>query len=56
MGETMTKLLDTVRIPHRTLSRETIVEDLQWTAKTFMEKRIPVALLLKKGIVKTIQP
>ena len=56
MGETMTTLLDTVKIPHRTLSVETMVEDLQWTAKTFMEQRIPVALLLKKGIVKTVQP
>jgi sulfopyruvate decarboxylase alpha subunit len=56
MGETMTRLLDTVKIPHRTLSVETMVEDLQWTAKTFMEKRIPVALLLKKGVVKTVQP
>jgi sulfopyruvate decarboxylase subunit alpha len=56
MGETMTTLLDTVKIPHRTLSVETMVEDLQWTAKTFMEQRIPVALLLKKGVVKTVQP
>ena len=56
MGETMTTLLDTVRIPHRTLAVETITEDLQWIAKTFMEQRIPVALLLKKGIVKTVQP
>ena len=56
MGKTMTTLLDTVRIPHRTLAVETITEDLQWTAKTFMEQRIPVALLLKKGIVKTVQP
>ena len=56
MGETMPALLDTVRIPHRTLSPETIMQDLQWMATTFMEKRIPVALLLKKGIVKTIQP
>jgi sulfopyruvate decarboxylase alpha subunit len=56
MGETMTMLLDTVKIPYRTLSVETMVEDLQWTAKTFMEQRIPVALLLKKGIVKTVQP
>ncbi len=56
MGETMTTLLDTVKIPHRTLSAETMVDDLQWTAKTFMEQRIPVALLLKKSIVKTVQP
>lgn len=56
MGQTMTQLLDTVRIPHRTLSLETMVDDLKWTAQTFMTQRIPVALLLKKGIVKTIQP
>lgn len=56
MGETMPQLLDLVRIPHRTLSQDTMVEDLKWTAHTFMEQRIPVALLLKKGIVKTVQP
>ncbi len=56
MGETMTTLLDAVKIPHRTLATESIAEDLQWTAKTFMEQRIPVALLLKKGVVKTVQP
>ena len=56
MGATMTTLLDMVKIPHRTLTPGTITEDLQWTAKTFMEQRIPVALLLKKGVVKTVQP
>ena len=56
MGQTMPQLLDTVRIPHRTLSEKTMPEDLQWTAKTFMEQRIPVALFVKKGVVKTLQP
>ena len=56
MGQTMTQLLDTLRIPHRTVSAETLGDDLTWTAQTFMDQRIPVALLLKKGIVKTIQP
>ena len=56
IGQTMPQLLDLVRIPHRTLSEQTIIEDLQWTAKTFMEQHIPVALLIKKGIVKTLQP
>lgn len=56
MGETMTQLLDTVRIPHRTLSEQTIAEDLKWTAETFMKQHIPVALLIKKGVVKGIQP
>lgn len=56
MGQTMTQLLDTVRIPHRTFSEPTAVDDLKWTAETFMKQRIPVALLLKKGVVKGQHP
>jgi sulfopyruvate decarboxylase alpha subunit len=56
MGQTMTDLLDVMRIPHRTLSEETAVQDLQWVAQTFMKDRTPLALLLKKGVVKGIQP
>ena len=50
------ELLDAVRIPHRTLSEQTAVDDLKWTAETFMKQRIPLALLLKKGVVRGIQP
>ncbi len=56
MGKIMTQLLDTIKIPHRTISEHTAIEDLRWTAETFMKQRIPVALLLKKGVVKGIQP
>lgn len=56
MGQVMTQLLDTVRIPHRTFSEATAVEDFRWAAQTFMKERVPFALLLKKGIVKGIQP
>lgn len=56
MGKIMSQLLDTIKIPHRTISEHTVVEDLRWTAETFMKQRIPVALLLKKGVVKGIQP
>ena len=56
MGQVMTQLLDTVRIPHRTLSEPTAVDDLNWVAQTFMKEHIPVALLIKRGIVKGIQP
>lgn len=56
MGRSMTQILDAVCIPHRTLSEQTIVEDLKWVAQTFMKEGTPVALLLKKGIVKGIQP
>lgn len=56
IGQTLPQLLDTLKIPYRTLSLETLAEDFAWTARTFMEQRIPVALLLKKGLVKTVQP
>lgn len=56
MGQTMTQLLDTVKIPHRTLEGTTMVNDFHWVGKTYKEQRIPVALLLKKGVVKTVQP
>ncbi|MGQ0811487.1 MAG: thiamine pyrophosphate-binding protein [Nitrospiraceae bacterium] len=56
MGQTMTQLLDTVRIPHRTLSEKTAVDDLKWVAETFMKRRIPVALLIQKGVVKGLHP
>jgi sulfopyruvate decarboxylase subunit alpha len=56
MGQSMTQILDAVRIPHRTLSEQTIAEDLKWTAHTFMKERIPVALLFKKGVVKDLHP
>lgn len=56
MGQSMPQILDSVKIPHRTLSEQTMVDDLRWMAETYMKERIPVALLLKKGIVKGIQP
>lgn len=56
MGETMPQLLDTMKIPHRTLSEEKLKDDLRWLADTFMNQRIPVALLIKKGVVKGLHP
>ncbi len=56
MGQTMPQLMDAIRIPYRTPAPETLVDDLRWTARTFMDQRVPVALFLKKGVVKAIQP
>ncbi len=56
MGQTMPQLMEMIRIPHRTLSRETMTDDLRWAMQTFLDQRIPVALFLKKGVVKTLQP
>ncbi len=55
-GKTLTPLLDTVKIPHRTLAEQTAKDDLTWMAQTFMKERIPVALLLKSGVVRGLQP
>ncbi len=51
MGQVMTKELDLVRIPHRTLKPETVREDLGWAARIFMAQRIPVALLVTRGVL-----
>lgn len=56
MGEAMPQLLDTMKIPHRTLSEQTMADDLRWAGQTFMKQRIPVALLIKKGIIKGLHP
>lgn len=56
MGETMLPLLDTMKIPHRTLSEQTMADDLRWVGQTFMQQRAPLALVIKKGIVKGLHP
>jgi sulfopyruvate decarboxylase alpha subunit len=56
MGQTMRSLLDIIRVPYRIFSEATAVDDFKWTADTFMKQRIPVALLLRKGIVRGFQP
>jgi len=50
MGQVMTKLLDLVRIPHRTVRAEAVREDVGWAGQVFMSQRIPVALLVPKGV------
>jgi sulfopyruvate decarboxylase subunit alpha len=56
MGEVMPQLLDTVRIPYRTLTEKTAVEDVRWVAETFRKRQIPVVLILTKGVVRGLQP
>lgn len=56
MGQTMLQLLDLMKIPHRTLSEATMVQDLKWVAETFMKQRIPVALVILKGVIKGLHP
>ncbi|GKS57136.1 hypothetical protein YTPLAS18_06630 [Nitrospira sp.] len=56
MGETMPQLLDLMKIPHRTLTEATMAQDLKWVAETFMTRRIPVALIIQKGVVHSLHP
>ena len=51
MGQVNRSLLDLVRIPHRTVGDKTFEGDLQWAGDAFMKQRIPVALLITKGVV-----
>ena len=52
----MPQLLDTMKIPHRTLTEAGAIEDFKWIAETFMKQRIPVALFITKGVVKGLHP
>jgi len=56
MGEVLPQFLDTMKIPHRTLSEKTASDDLKWLAETIMKRRIPVALLITKGVVRGLHP
>ena len=56
MGETMLPLLDTMKIPLRILSEQTMTDDLRWVGQTFMKQRIPLVLAIKKNIVKGLHP
>ena len=56
MGETMLPLLDIMKIPHRVLSEQTMTDDLRWVGQTFMKQRVPLALVIKKSIVRGLHP
>jgi sulfopyruvate decarboxylase subunit alpha len=51
MGQVMTQMLELIRVPHRTLTAEGWQEDLNWARQVFIEQRIPVALLIVKGVL-----
>src|SRR4030066_2564888 len=49
MGEVMQPFLDTMKIPHRTLTEKTAVEDLKWLAGGVMREAAPGGPLCPKG-------
>ncbi len=51
MGERCDRLLDTIGIVHHTLSRDNIKELITESFNHINEKKIPIALFLKKGVI-----
>jgi sulfopyruvate decarboxylase subunit alpha len=51
MGEKTPELLQTLGIPHAVLEAETLEENLRWAVSTLEQHQVPVAVILRKGIV-----
>lgn len=51
MGQVMKSQLELVGIPHRTLTAKTVKEDLAWAGEVSQTQRIPMALLVTKGVL-----
>jgi len=52
MGDISPALLDTLQVPHRVLSAETVQDSLRWAAETLNHNGRPVALLLPPGVLR----
>lgn len=50
MGQVSGQLLETIGVPFRAPSPETLIEDLQWAARLQREQMTPAALLLRPGV------
>jgi sulfopyruvate decarboxylase alpha subunit len=51
MGDVCTKILETIGIPHRILSSDSLAEDTAWALKVMENEKVPVAFMVKKGIL-----
>jgi sulfopyruvate decarboxylase subunit alpha len=51
MGEKTPDLLHTLGIPHTVLEVDTLEENLQWALSVMEQQLIPVAVILRQGIV-----
>ena len=52
MGDISPKLLDTIGVPFRAPSPETLLADLQWATELQQTEMMPVALLLRPGVTR----
>jgi sulfopyruvate decarboxylase subunit alpha len=51
MGEKTPELLQTLGIPHAVLEAETLEDNLRWAVSTLEQHQVPVAVILRQGIV-----
>lgn len=51
MGRACTGLLDSIDLPYKKLTPRNLEEAVEWSSKVISRKRIPVALLLPKGVM-----
>jgi sulfopyruvate decarboxylase alpha subunit len=51
MGNACTTILETVGIPYRILSSDSLGEDMAWAVKVWENEKIPVAFMIRKGIL-----
>jgi sulfopyruvate decarboxylase subunit alpha len=51
MGEKTPDLLHTLSVPHAVLEADTLEENLQWAISVMEQQLVPVAVILRQGIV-----
>jgi sulfopyruvate decarboxylase subunit alpha len=51
MGEKTPDLLQTLSVPHAVLEADTLEENLQWAISVMEQQLVPVAVILRQGIV-----
>jgi len=51
MGDISPTLLETLGVPHRVLSAETVQDSLRWAVEMLKQSNQPVALLLPPGVL-----
>lgn len=52
MGDVCGRLLETIGVPFRAPSAETLLADLEWATAVQHEQRLPAALLLRPGVTR----
>jgi len=51
MGDACTQILETVGIPYRDFYPDSLGQDMAWAVKVMENERVPVAFMVKKGVL-----